>query len=127
MDDAVFGINIKEYVKNHERYIIKYEESEIDDDLLNLHLMKLKFLQHERLVHLIVTFMTLMITVIMLGISVLSLNVVYLVLFLVLLTLSTFYLMHYFFLENHVQYWYIITESLTKSIKKNCGVNDEDI
>lgn len=52
-----FGINIRAWCKEHEKYIEDHKDNMNPNKLLRRHEEKLRFLQHERLVHLIVTVM----------------------------------------------------------------------
>ena len=67
-------------------------------------LQKLSFLQHERLIHLIVT-MGILVTVAILGAIAVHFPLIWPVLG-ILFVLETFYLLHYYFLENTTQAWY---------------------
>ena len=92
-----FGINIENYVKEHEQ---RAENNLITEEE---HLQKLKWLQHERLVHLIVTMSTCIMFFIALAIFLQTQEWVFSTLPLILLVLNIFYLKHYFFLENHTR------------------------
>ena len=115
-----FGINMKQWMSDHERGIEEAISSGGDPvKVLEWHLIKTGWLQHERLVHFIVTFMTfigfLFMTVFTFfpefspGIGVVML---------IFLVLLAFYLRHYFILENGVQHWYRIAEELHDMIRK---------
>lgn len=97
-----------EYLKQYRRYILACMEDESCDlaQLLDYHSEKLKFFQHERFIHLVVTFMV-AIAVVMLFIAVAVTETLILIpLALILLVLLAFYLKHYYFLENTVQQLY---------------------
>ena len=54
-----FGINMRQFCKEHERWLEQQiEQYGCSQELLSLHLEKLRWLQHERLVHLLVLIMT---------------------------------------------------------------------
>ncbi|MDD6550784.1 MAG: hypothetical protein PUF16_03290 [Lachnospiraceae bacterium] len=117
MDDK-YGINVKKWARGHQARVEDFLSSEHSTDevekMLGIHLQKLQFLQHERLVHLIVVFFTIVITLFALAV-VLFLPDTLLAsgpIFLVFLVLLAFYLAHYFFLENTVQHWYRLYERL---------------
>lgn len=113
-----YGINIKKWCRQHqtqvEQFISEDHTPEETQQELKYHLQKICFLQHERLVHLIVVFFTIVITLFALGV------VLYLPdtiiasgpIFFGFLILLAFYLAHYFFLENTVQHWYRLYEEL---------------
>ena len=117
MEDK-YGINVKKWAREHQAKVEDFLSSEHSPDevkkMLGIHLQKIQFLQHERLVHLIVVFFTIVITLFALGI-VLFLPDTLLAsgpIFLGFLVLLAFYLAHYFFLENTVQHWYRLYERL---------------
>lgn len=111
------------YMKEHEIYILKMLQSE--EDLLAIvtyHDRQIIWLQHERLVHLLV----LIITVFALMISLIGLVILpqlgTILLFLLLLALTIPYVVHYYRLENTVQRWYKISNTLHKRID-DIGIN----
>lgn len=117
MEDK-YGINVKKWAREHQAKVEDFLSSEHSPDevkkMFGIHLQKIQFLQHERLVHLIVVFFTIVITLFALGV-VLFLPDTLLVsgpIFLGFLVLLAFYLAHYFFLENTVQHWYRLYERL---------------
>lgn len=116
-----FGIDVIGTCKSYEDSLQKELKSGVDlEYLLTRHLEKIRWLQHERLIHLIVTALTsivLMMLLILLQIS--SYPIPILILFLIMLVLTGCYLVHYFRLENTVQHWYIISDLLDERIHKN--------
>ena len=117
-----FGINMKKYLSEHDRYM---EEHIINygvelDRLLDFHATKIRWLQHERLIHLIVTALTVLAflfscTLLMVfpySVMTLSLSIITAVLLIA-------YLIHYFILENKVQYWYKVYDELYEIISQN--------
>lgn len=103
---------MKKYIKE---YIIKEEkllkEKTTKKDIEEL-LTKISFFQHERLVHLIVMIFTILSTLIFIFLS-FKYNY-FIFCFILTLTLSIFYIMHYYFLENSIQYLYKIYDELNK-------------
>ena len=93
---------LKEYVAEIDTKLAKqkkWTKPEIDE-----HLVKIKFFQHERIVHL---FVTLFYALFLLGFLFLSLKVpLFLIIVFILGIFLIFYVLHYFFLENNVQYLY---------------------
>ncbi len=85
-------------------YMKELEESDSIDikDLL----VNIKFFQHERLIHLIVTVFVGLGTILFFGIGLLTDNLFFLILALITLILFAFYIFHYYFLENSVQKLY---------------------
>ena len=114
-----FGINIGKYVLEHEDYIEKHMDT-ATDDIIELHSRRLSYLQHERLVHLIVTFMVAVLDVLLLALFMFAdsdFKIYILAIFVIKFVLLCFYLKHYFFLENHVQYWYKLADELEAKFK----------
>lgn len=121
MEDK-YGINVKKWAREHQAKVEDFLSSEHSPDevkkMTEYHLQKIQFLQHERLVHLIVVFFTIVITLFALGV-VLFLPDTLLAsgpIFLGFLVLLAFYLAHYFFLENTVQHWYRLYERLLSKL-----------
>ena len=120
-DSGKYGINMKRWCREHERSVTEALASgRWDAGLLEAHLEKIRWLQHERLVHLIVTVMTVMaelaavwVTLTMPELAPVSAAVV-----LLLAVLLGFYFYHYFFLENAVQRWYKLAERMMASLRE---------
>ena len=88
-----------EYVKEIDK---KIKEKNITEKDIENHLTKIEFFQHERLIHLLVTLtygIFLFLSVIIFTKIWLFVIVIYIALIFLL-----FYVRHYFFLENNVQY-----------------------
>ena len=112
-----FGINMKRYCKSHEAELASLPPSPA---LLESHLEKLRWLQHERLVHLIVLVMTAMAELFTVDLTVLhpQTNPLAAFVMLGLAILLAVYFAHYFFLENTVQRWYKLTDELRKKLEQ---------
>ncbi|MBQ1490568.1 MAG: hypothetical protein IIZ39_01305 [Blautia sp.] len=124
MKKDTFGINIKEYCRRHEQTVEKaLEEDRIPPDLLFLHREKIQILQHERLVHLLVTIMVVFVTLFVLSLVLLhpELGLLPAIFMLGLAVLLGFYFFHYFFLENTVQHWYWLLEQLEEKEEKDAN------
>ena len=108
MNKDRFGINMKRWCREHEA----------SPELLALHLQKLRWLQHERLVHLIVTLMVVLVELFTVALVLLrpSLGLLPLAFMIVLMILLGFYFYHYFFLENTVQHWYKLADTLREQL-----------
>lgn len=117
MEDR-YGINVKKWAGEHQAKVEDFLKGEHTPDevrrMLAFHMRKLQFLQHERLVHLIVVFFTIVITLSALGVVLFLPDTLIASgpIFLGFLVLLAFYLAHYFFLENTVQHWYRLYEKL---------------
>ena len=124
---SIFGMNVKEFCSKHSKEMFKYLDNKdvVPTGIVRYHLEKIKWLQHERLVHLIVMSLTLLIEIILF--SVISINkeisIVYMILAVGVGVLSFFYVLHYFYLENTVQNWYIIGDYL---MEHSDYVNDKN-
>lgn len=114
-----FGINMKQWCREHESKIRDaLDECRITEDLLTDHLEKISILQHERLVHLIITVMVVFGELFVVGLVLLhpELGIFPAIFMLCLAVLLAFYFYHYFFLENTVQRWYQITDEIRKHL-----------
>ncbi len=121
MKKDTFGINVKKWCNEHEEAVLSaLSEGKVSSDLIELHEKKLKWLQHERLIHLIVTVMTVIIELFVLDLTLLHPELgIYPVFFMLLFTiLLAFYFFHYFFLENTVQRWYKLAEELRNKCQR---------
>ena len=110
-----FGINMKNWCREHEAHVLSACPTA---ELLALHQEKIRILQHERLVHLIVTVMVVMVELFVLDLVLLhpELGMIPAVLMLGLAVLLGFYFYHYFFLENTVQRWYRIAAEIREKM-----------
>ena len=120
MKDNRFGINVKRFCREHEaRVTAAVEAGEATPELLEEHLRMIAWVQHERLVHLIVTVMVVLCELFTVDLVLLhpELGIVPAVIMLGLAVLLGFYFWHYFFLENTVQRWYRIAEELREKRK----------
>ena len=115
-----FGINMKRYCRAHEAELSELPPSRA---LLDLHLEKLRWLQHERLIHLIVLVMTVLAELFTVDLAILhpETNPMAGIAMLVLTVLLAFYFAHYFFLENTVQRWYKLADRLLEALNDNKG------
>ena len=115
-----YGINMKRFCIDHEAAVAKELEARGPSrPLLDLHLEKLRWLQHERLVHLIVLAMAaagelFVVDLVLLHPETGPWSAVFM---LGLAVLLAFYFAHYFFLENTVQHWYRIAEAIAEGLR----------
>ena len=120
MKDNRFGINMKRFCREHEaRVTAAVEAGEATEELLEEHLRMIAWVQHERLVHLIVTVMVVLCELFTVDLVLLhpELGIVPALIMLGMAVLMGFYFWHYFFLENTVQRWYRIAEELREKRK----------
>lgn len=102
--------------KKYDTKIRKILEENVDgcdwEGILNQHRRMIKFIQHERIVHLLVTFFVGIVTTMSAFMIILTENFSLLALFAPLLMLFVAYLWHYRFLENVTQGWYRAEEEI---------------
>ena len=113
MKKDTFGINMKKYCRSHEDIMASaLSDNEVTEELIETHREKIRIVQHERLVHLIVTFLVAILVFFLMDLALLhpELGILPLILSLVALILVAFYLYHYFFLENTLQRWYVMLD-----------------
>ncbi len=108
-------IKLKDYIEELNR---KIEKKKIDKNLSEEVLTWIQFFQHERLVHLIVTFFTGIGTILFLLGSLYFENIPLLLLFFITLCLFIPYIFHYYYLENGVQKLYDIYFTIKKNSDK---------
>jgi hypothetical protein len=96
---------VTEFIKTHNASL---KRDVMDENFLSYHLKQISFLQHERLVHLIVMLFVIFTVLLFFSLFLLLSNILFLVLFFILLILTMFYVFHYFRLENTVIKWYFI-------------------
>ena len=85
------------------------------------HLVQISFFQHERLVHLIVTVMVAILTLMSAGIFIATSYVPVIMLFTLFMVLLVPYIMHYYTLENEVQKMYVQYDRMLEIQQKNMG------
>ena len=109
-------IKLSNYCEELEK---KLKKNEVNKELTEEVYTWILFFQHERLVHLIVTFMTAMGTILFL-IGFLALESIGLfLLFLITLCLFIPYIFHYYYLENGTQKLYDLYFDIKKAAKLN--------
>ncbi|MBQ4346507.1 MAG: hypothetical protein IJC75_05150 [Oscillospiraceae bacterium] len=90
------------------------------DELIRNHLQKIEFMQHERLVHFLVTMLFSLGLFLMMGTFLIAETVLLLPLLFLILVLLIPYILHYYFLENSVQKMYKIYDELNhRRLEKN--------
>lgn len=124
-----FGINMKQWCRDHEAAVTAAIESSMATDkeaemeadpitpeMISTHKEKILILQHERLAHLMVTVMVVFVELFVVYLALVhpELGILPAIVMLCLAVLLGFYFYHYFFLENTLQRWYKLTEELEK-------------
>ncbi|MBQ7240681.1 MAG: hypothetical protein IJS56_04485 [Bacilli bacterium] len=80
------------------------DSKKITKEDIDNHLVKIEFFQHERLIHLIVTVFYAILFILFSALSLV--HFMFVIIMLILLVFLLFYIVHYFRLENGVQYLY---------------------
>ena len=98
---------INEYIEGLEIKILNKKITKKDlDDLM----VKISFFQHERLIHLLVTLFFSLFAVVLTYLS--FNNPMYSLIALAVIVILAFYIKHYYFLENSVQYLYKLYDKI---------------
>lgn len=108
---------MKNYLKNYIKETEKLLNNKITKKDIENHLIKINFFSHERLVHLIVTMFFALFSIIFVYFSLTFNSVIYIVLTFIFLIILVFYILHYYFLENSVQYLYKLYDEMVKKVK----------
>ena len=97
---------MKKYLYDYIEEIDKLISSskKIDDKTISNHLIKINFFQHERMIHLLVTLFYVIMFLIFSALG--FIHYIFFVIAVILLIFSLCYIVHYFHLENGVQYLY---------------------
>ena len=108
---------MKEYINEIDKLINdnhKFSNDEIDDFLF-----KMELFQKERVIHLVITLSYVFFTILFLFLT--KYIFMMFIIFFILLIFDGFYVYHYFFLENSVQYMYKQYDKMKNNviIKKN--------
>lgn len=112
---------MKKYLTIYLKYLedVQADSSLSADELKKIRsemLVQIGFMQHERLIHLIVTVLFAILLFVSLGIAVSAAIPAFLLLTLLILVLLVPYIAHYYFLENSVQKLYVIYNAVTERI-----------
>ena len=113
---------MKNYLEDYINEIDKkINNKQITKNDIEKHLIKIKFFQHERLVHLLVTLFYAM----YLFISIIIFLKIwqFVIITYIILIILLFYVKHYFFLETRVQYLYKEYDKMNQIISKNEKLN----
>lgn len=115
------GNKLKAYISRLYDLIENGEKIE-DMELFKQELFReIEFWQHERLIHLIVTFLFAIVTVAVLLVLVFYASIPLLILFVMLLVLLIPYVRHYYILENGVQKLYVLYEEILRRNQPVCS------
>jgi hypothetical protein len=108
------GIGVIKYTLEHEAYIKRRLEEGCDiKELAKYHNMKIQWLQHERMIHLLVTILFAFVFMFLFGLLMfLPENWLILIPLVIVIALLGAYIFHYFKLENTVQSWYKLYDEI---------------
>ena len=97
---------MKKYLYNYIKEIDSLLESnkKIEKEVIDNHLIKIGFFQHERLIHLLVTLFYVIVFFLFSALG--FVHIVFFSIAIILLIFCICYIVHYFHLENGVQYLY---------------------
>jgi hypothetical protein len=97
---------MKKYLYNYIKEIddLINSNKKISKDVVDNHLIKINFFQHERLIHLLVTLFYAILYLIFMALCLV--HCIFILITLILLVFLICYIIHYFHLENGVQYLY---------------------
>ncbi len=104
---------MKKYLYSYIKYIEENKKKVDSKEMLT----KINFFQHERLIHLIVTLFYAMMFLVFLVL--ISLSYVFIIPAALLLIFLICYIIHYFLLENGIQYLYKLYDEVNVSPKKD--------
>ena len=108
---------MREYLQNYINEIDKkIKMKQIEKQDLENHQIKIKFFQHEILIHLLVNLFYVLFLLISTIISIKT--PLFLIILYIILVILIFYVRHYFFLENKVQYLYKQYDEMLKLTKQ---------
>jgi hypothetical protein len=109
-----------DYMKKHESYVKEMLGKKLDEEklreLLAYHDKQIQWIQHERLVHLIVMLFVCLFTLLSFGFTVIRPSTPASILSGLLLILSLAYIIHYYRIENGVQKWYLISNQIKQKL-----------
>ena len=97
---------MKKQINDYLKYL---ENNKVDKKDL---LVKISFYQHERLIHLIVTCLVAISAILFTFMGLLLNNYLLLIVSIILFILFTFYILHYYFLENSIQKLYLYYDKI---------------
>jgi len=105
-------IYLSDYIKEIDNLL--KSNKKITNDIINNHLIKIGFFQHERMIHLLVTLFYALFSMIFIAVG--FIYYIFFAIATILFIFLLFYVVHYFRLENGVQYLY---KQYDKMIEKN--------
>ncbi len=116
---------LKKYMEEIQRRLEEYaDQTELEEIFLE-HKDKIAFMQHERIVHFLVTMMFAIVLAIFVCAFLFTENSALFVLVVIIMVLLGFYIKHYYFLENTVQEMYRLYDKMLILRRKETESDDE--
>lgn len=109
---------LKSYIASIEKRLKEASSLAELEEIMREHKDKIAFMQHERIVHFLVTMMFALILTIFMALVVVVTNIPTLILVTLIIVLLGFYIKHYYFLENTVQYMYVIYDNILEKMMR---------
>lgn len=109
---------LKAYMAETERRLNTFRDRDGLERLMSEHKDKIAFMQHERLVHFLVTMMFAIVLSIFICAALVLENIGLAILDVIIIILLGFYIKHYFFLENTVQRMYKVYDEILKKTEE---------
>jgi lipopolysaccharide export LptBFGC system permease protein LptF len=106
---------MKKYIQNYVKEIENKLKKDISKNDLNELKDKINFFSHERIVHMFIMLFCILILLIFIILSLT--NEMFILPTIILIVLNIFYILHYYFLENSVQYLYKLYDKMNDKIK----------
>lgn len=103
---------LKKYMETVNRRLSECNDRGELEEIFLEHKDKISFMQHERIVHFLVTMMFALILTIFMSVVIFAENLMILTLVTILIVLIAFYIKHYYFLENTVQEMYRVYDRI---------------
>jgi uncharacterized membrane protein YoaK (UPF0700 family) len=108
---------MKKYMTNYIKNIEDKLNSKITNKDLEEFKDKINFFSHERLIHLIVTMFFALFSLIFIFMSIELNNILLSCISFIMIIILLFYIVHYFYLENSVQYLYKLYDKMISKVK----------
>lgn len=116
---------LKKYMEETQRRLRGYADLAELEEIFLEHKDKIAFMQHERIVHFLVTMMFAIVLAIFMCAFLFTENPALMLLVVIIMVLLGFYIKHYYFLENTVQKMYRLYDEMLILRKKEADSNDK--
>lgn len=116
---------LKKYMEETNKRLRSYADKAELEEIFLEHKDKIAFMQHERLVHFLVTMLFAIVLSIFICTFLFTENPALMLLVVIIIVLLGFYIKHYYFLENTVQKMYVIYDDILNLRRKEAESLDE--